>query len=111
MVATTGISDRYRIKTKQLDMPPRLLLGPGPANVHPRVLAATGIGPVGHLDPTYLALMDEIRDLLRYAWQTENELTIAVAGTGTAAMEATVANSVEPGDKEKHLFEMVIPSL
>ena len=98
MVATTGISDRYRIKTKQLDMPPRLLLGPGPANVHPRVLAATSISPVGHLDPTYLALMDEIRDLLRYAWQTENELTIAVAGTGTAAMEATVANSVEPGD-------------
>ena len=42
--------------------------------------------------------MDEIRDLLRYAWQTENELTIAVAGTGTAAMEATLANAVEPGD-------------
>jgi alanine-glyoxylate transaminase / serine-glyoxylate transaminase / serine-pyruvate transaminase len=104
MVATSGIStvdkisDRYRIKTKQLDMPPRLLLGPGPANVNPRVLAATSISPVGHLDPTYLALMDEIRDLLRYAWQTENELTIAVAGTGTAAMEATLANAVEPGD-------------
>lgn len=104
MVATTKIStvnpinDRYRIQTKQLDMPPRLLLGPGPANVNPRVLAATSISPVGHLDPTYLALMDEIRDLLRYAWQTENELTIAVAGTGTAAMEATIANSVEPGD-------------
>ena len=104
MVATTEtstvnpISDRYRIKTKQLDMPPRLLLGPGPANVNPRVLAATSVSPVGHLDPTYLALMDEIRDLLRYAWQTENELTIAVAGTGTAAMEATIANAVEPGD-------------
>ena len=104
MVATTGtntvnhISDRYRIKTKQLDMPPRLLLGPGPANVNPRVLAATSVSPVGHLDPTYLALMDEIGDLLRYAWQTENELTISVAGTGTAAMEATLANTVEPED-------------
>ncbi len=98
MVVTTGISDRYRLKTKQLDMPPRLLLGPGPANVNPRVLAAMGISPVGHLDPTYLALMDEIKDLLRYTWQTENELTISVAGTGTAAMEATLANVVEPED-------------
>ncbi len=98
MVVTTGISDRYRLQTKQLDMPPRLLLGPGPANVNPRVLAAMGISPVGHLDPTYLALMDEIKDLLRYTWQTENELTISVAGTGTAAMEATLANVVEPED-------------
>jgi alanine-glyoxylate transaminase / serine-glyoxylate transaminase / serine-pyruvate transaminase len=98
MVTTTGISDRYRITTKQLDMPPRLLLGPGPANVNPRVLSAMSISPVGHLDPTYLSLMDEIRDLLRYAWQTENELTISVSGTGTAAMEATLANVVEPED-------------
>ncbi|GAB4546267.1 MAG: alanine--glyoxylate aminotransferase family protein [Pleurocapsa sp.] len=98
MVATTAISDRYRLKTSQLDMPPRLLLGPGPANVHPRVLAAMGIPPVGHLDPTFLHIMDETKDLLRYAWQTENELTIAVSGTGSAAMEATLANTVEPGD-------------
>lgn len=98
MVVTTGISDRYRRKTSQLDMPPRLLLGPGPANVNPRVLAAMSMSPVGHLDPSFLALMDEIRDLLRYAWQTENELTIAVSGTGSAAMEATLANVVEPED-------------
>ncbi len=98
MVVTTGISDRYRLKTSQLDMPPRLLLGPGPANVHPRVLAAMSMSPVGHLDPSFLALMDEIRDLLRYAWQTENEMTIAVSGTGSAAMEATLANVVEPED-------------
>lgn len=98
MVATIGISDRFRLQTAQLDMPPRLLLGPGPANVHPRVLAAMGMAPVGHLDPTFLALMDETRDLLRYAWQTENDLTIAVSGTGSAAMEATLANTVEPGD-------------
>ena len=98
MVATIGISDRFRLKAAQLDMPPRLLLGPGPANVHPRVLAAMSMAPVGHLDPTFLALMDETKDLLRYAWQTENELTIAVSGAGSAAMEATLANTVEPGD-------------
>jgi alanine-glyoxylate transaminase/serine-glyoxylate transaminase/serine-pyruvate transaminase len=56
------------------------------------------IPPVGHLDPTFLALMNETKDLLRYAWQTDNELTIAVSGTGSAAMEATLANVVEPGD-------------
>jgi len=98
MVVTTDISDRYRLKTAQLNMPPRLLLGPGPANVNPRVLGAMSMAPVGHLDPTFLTVMDEIRDLLRYAWQTENELTIAVSGTGSAAMEATLANGVEPGD-------------
>ena len=98
MVAPLPISDRYRIKTTQLDLPPRVLLGPGPANVHPRVLSALSIPPVGHLDPTFLALMDEVKDLLRYAWQTDNELTIAVSGTGSAAMEATLANVVEPED-------------
>jgi alanine-glyoxylate transaminase / serine-glyoxylate transaminase / serine-pyruvate transaminase len=98
MSTNTGVSDRYRRQTAQLNLPPRLLLGPGPANVHPRVLGAIGMATVGHLDPTFLALMDETRDLLRYAWQTENELTIAVSGTGSAAMEATLANTVEPGD-------------
>ena len=98
MTSTLCVSDRYRLAARQLDMPPRLLLGPGPANVHPRVLAAMSTPPVGHLDPTFLALMDELRDLLRYTWQTENELTVAVSGTGSAAMEATLANVVEPGD-------------
>lgn len=97
-MTTIPISDRFRTKTPQLDMPPRILLGPGPANVDPRVLSAISVPPVGHLDPTYLKVMDEIRDLLRYAWQTENEMTLAVAGTGTAAMEATIANVVEPDD-------------
>lgn len=98
MVAPLPVSDRYRLEIAQLDLPPRLLLGPGPANVNPRVLSALSIPPVGHLDPSYLALMDEIQDLLRYAWQTDNELTIAVSGTGSAAMEATLANVVEPED-------------
>ena len=55
--------------------------------------------PIGHLDPAYLQMMDEVQTLLRYTWQTENELTYAVAGTGSAAMEATLANVVEPGDR------------
>ena len=98
MTSTLPISDRYLRQTAQLDLPPRLLLGPGPANVHPRVLAAMSTPPVGHLDPSFLALMDELQDLLRYTWQTENKLTVAVSGTGSAAMEATLANVVEPGD-------------
>jgi alanine-glyoxylate transaminase/serine-glyoxylate transaminase/serine-pyruvate transaminase len=98
MTSTISKSDRFRRQTAQLDLPPRLLLGPGPANVHPRVLTALSTPPVGHLDPTFLAVMDEIQDLLRYAWQTDNELTIAVSGTGSAAMEATLANVVEPED-------------
>lgn len=81
-----------------LQMPDRLLLGPGPSNAHPAVLQAMSTPPVGHLDPTFLALMDEIQSLLRYVWQTENPMTIAVSGTGTAAMEATIANSVQSGE-------------
>jgi alanine-glyoxylate transaminase / serine-glyoxylate transaminase / serine-pyruvate transaminase len=81
-----------------LDVPSRLLMGPGPCNAHPTVLAAMSTTPLGHLDPAFLQIMDEIQSLLRYVWQTDNPHTIAVSGTGTAAMEATVANSVEPGD-------------
>jgi alanine-glyoxylate transaminase / serine-glyoxylate transaminase / serine-pyruvate transaminase len=81
-----------------LSLPERLLLGPGPSNAHPVVLQAMSTSPIGHLDPSFLALMDEIQALLRYVWQTQNPLTIAVSGTGTAAMEATIANAVEPGD-------------
>jgi alanine-glyoxylate transaminase/serine-glyoxylate transaminase/serine-pyruvate transaminase len=55
--------------------------------------------PIGHLDPDYLVMMDEVQELLRYTWQTDNELTYAVAGTGSAAMEATLANAIEPGDR------------
>lgn len=83
----------------QLAVPPRLLLGPGPSNVPPRVLSAMGLPLVGHLDPYFLSLMDEIQSLLRYVWQTQNPLTLAVSGTGSAAMEATLANVVEPGDR------------
>jgi alanine-glyoxylate transaminase/serine-glyoxylate transaminase/serine-pyruvate transaminase len=92
------IDDTHRIDTGPLDMPPRLLLGPGPSNADPRVLEAIGTPQVGHLDPTFIDLMGEVQELLRYAWQTDHQLTIPVSGTGSAAMEATLANTVEPGD-------------
>jgi alanine-glyoxylate transaminase/serine-glyoxylate transaminase/serine-pyruvate transaminase len=81
-----------------LEMPTRLLLGPGPSTVHPRVLAALSAPVIGHLDPYFLEVMDRIQNLLRYAFQTDNHLTIPVSGTGSAAMEAAVANAIEPGD-------------
>jgi alanine-glyoxylate transaminase / serine-glyoxylate transaminase / serine-pyruvate transaminase len=98
MIPTVSINDSQRLQIAPLEVPSRLLLGPGPSNAHPAVLQAMNTSPVGHLDPAFLSLMDEIQSLLRYAWQTENPLTIAVSGTGTAAMEATIANVTEPGD-------------
>ncbi|MBD2179916.1 alanine--glyoxylate aminotransferase family protein [Planktothrix sp. FACHB-1355] len=98
MTLTVSINNDRRLQLAPLQIPTRLLLGPGPSNAHPAVLQAMNTPPVGHLDPAFLALMDEIQTLLRYVWQTENSHTIAVSGTGTAAMEATIANSVEPGD-------------
>ena len=79
-------------------MSPRTLLGPGPSMVHPRVLAAMSAPLIGHLDPEFLALMDRTQDLLRYVFETDNRLTIPMSGTGSASMEASIANTVEPGD-------------
>lgn len=81
-----------------LDIRPRCLLGPGPSNVHPRVLAALSYPLIGHLDPQFIELMNEVQDNLRYVFQTENQLTIPVSGTGSAAMEASLCNFIEPGD-------------
>lgn len=98
MTQVKAIDDSQKLALTTLAMPERLLLGPGPSNAHPDVLQAMSKSPVGHLDPAFLGLMDEIQVLLRYTWQTENQLTIAVSGTGTAAMEATIANAVELND-------------
>jgi alanine-glyoxylate transaminase/serine-glyoxylate transaminase/serine-pyruvate transaminase len=81
-----------------LDTPARTLLGPGPSMVHPRVLGALAHPPLGHLDPQFIALMNEVQDLLRFVFQTRNQVTIPVSGTGSAGMEAAVCNFVEPGD-------------
>jgi alanine-glyoxylate transaminase / serine-glyoxylate transaminase / serine-pyruvate transaminase len=77
----------------------RLLLGPGPSNAHPRVLAALSAPTIGHLDPAFIALMDEVRDLLRYAMQTRNRVTLPLPAPGSGGMEACIANLVEPGDR------------
>ena len=82
----------------EFNPPNRLLCGPGPGNAHPRVLAKMGLPQVGHLDPYFLELMEEIKALLRYTFQTKNDFTIPVSGTGSAAMEACVCNMLEPGD-------------
>ncbi len=70
--------------------PDRLLLGPGPANVHPRVLQAAASPLLGHLDPAFLAVMDDVQQGLRYVFQTANQTTLADPGTGSAGMEAAL---------------------
>ncbi|NNF59377.1 MAG: alanine--glyoxylate aminotransferase family protein [Rhodothermaceae bacterium] len=77
--------------------PQRTLMGPGPSDVHPDVLAALSKPTLGHLDPVFVDLMDEVKALLQVAFQTENRLTMPVSGPGTAGMETCVANLVEPG--------------
>ncbi|HET7011494.1 MAG TPA: alanine--glyoxylate aminotransferase family protein [Anaerolineales bacterium] len=81
-----------------LNPSPRLLLGPGPSMLHPRVLRAMATPLVGHLDPDFIKILTDIRNMLRRVFQTENELTLAVSGTGTSAMEAALGNLIEPGD-------------
>ena len=87
------------MSTKALHPTGRLLMGPGPSSVDRRVLEALAKPIVGHLDPQFLALMNEIQDMLRSLYRTENRLTISVSGTGSAGMETTFVNLVEPGDE------------
>ena len=78
--------------------PVRTLMGPGPSDVSPRVLGAMGRPTIGHLDPLFIELMNEIKQLLQYALKTENELTLPISAPGSAGMEAAFANLVSPGD-------------
>lgn len=78
--------------------PRRLLLGPGPSDVPQRILDALARPTIGHLDPAFVGMMEELKDLLRYAFQTRNALTIPISGPGSAGMEACFDNLVEPGD-------------
>jgi len=78
--------------------PRRLLLGPGPSLVHPRVLRALSAPLLGHLDPVFLGVMNEIQSSLRRVFETQHPFTIAVSGTGSAGMEASIVNLIEPGD-------------
>jgi alanine-glyoxylate transaminase/serine-glyoxylate transaminase/serine-pyruvate transaminase len=83
----------------QLNPSPRLLLGPGPSDAHPRVLAAMVTPLLGHLDPQFLEIMSETQEMMRAAYGTKNKLTFPVSATGSAGMETCLVNLIEPGDK------------
>ncbi len=83
---------------RQLNPSPRLLLGPGPSQIAPRVLQACATPLLGYLDPEYVRMMDEVQMLLRQVFETQNEWTFCVPGTGMAGMEAALINVLEPGD-------------
>jgi len=84
---------------KDLNLSTRILLGPGPSMVPPRVLNALATPTVGHLDPEFLSVMAEVKALLRYTFQTENAVTFPISGTGSAGMEAALCNFIEAGDR------------
>ena len=79
--------------------PHRILMGPGPSDVYPQVLQALSRPTIGHLDPLFIAMMDELKQLLKYAFQTENEFTIAVSAPGSAGMEACFVNLIEANEQ------------
>ena len=85
-------------KNGSQQIPERLLMGPGPSNIHPRVVAAMSQPILGYLDPVFLDLMDETMKMLRGAFGTQNRLTFPISATGSAGMEATLCNLIEPGD-------------
>jgi alanine-glyoxylate transaminase/serine-glyoxylate transaminase/serine-pyruvate transaminase len=85
-------------ETDQLAVPSRILMGPGPSMISPRVRQAMAAPALGYMDPDFLDVLDDIQELLRYTFQTDNEWTLATSGTGTAAMETAIGNLVEPGD-------------
>lgn len=85
--------------SKEINIPNRILMGPGPSDVHPRVLKAMATPLVGHLDPEFLKIMDELKALLKWVFQTENDLTFPVSGTGSAGMETVLVNLIERDDE------------
>lgn len=84
---------------KSFHPPQRTLMGPGPSDVNPRILEALGRPTIGHLDPLFVEMMEEVKGLLQYAFQTRNELTMPVSAPGSAGMESCFVNLIEPGDK------------
>ena len=79
--------------------PQRTLMGPGPTEIHPRVLTTMSQPAIGYLDPEFVEMMEELKSLLRYAYQTKNQLTFPVSGPGSVGMEYCFVNLVAPGDK------------
>lgn len=86
------------MKITSFNPPVRTLMGPGPSNVHPRVAAAMARPCIGHLDPAFVGMMDEVKSMLQYAFQTKNQLTLPISAPGSAGMEAAFQNLLEPGD-------------
>ncbi len=92
--------DFYPAKKISTFYPPqRTLMGPGPSDTHPRVLSAMARPTLGHLDPVFTDMMEEMKSLLRYSFQTANLLTFPVSGPGSVGMEMCFVNMVNPGDK------------
>ena len=83
---------------KELQPPQKVLLGPGPSSVHPRVLQALALPVMGHLDPAFFQVMDDVCEMLRQVFHTKNVMTVPISSTGTGAMETACANIIEPGD-------------
>jgi alanine-glyoxylate transaminase/serine-glyoxylate transaminase/serine-pyruvate transaminase len=86
-------------KVRPIEPPSRVLLGPGPSTVPPSVLRAMAAPTIGHLDPRFLQITDQVCELLRQVFETENKLTLPISGTGSAGMEAVLVNLIEPGDR------------
>jgi len=98
----SGRFQHKKVKVMTIDsfVPPlRTLMGPGPSDVHPRILEAMAKPTIGHLDPAFVTMMEELKEMLQYAFQTKNKLTIPVSAPGSAGMETCFVNLVEPGDK------------
>jgi Serine-pyruvate aminotransferase/archaeal aspartate aminotransferase len=87
------------MKYNSFQTPERRLLGAGPTNLYPEISKSLTKPEVGHLDPKFVEMMDEVKSMLRYLFQTKNEFTIAISAPGSAGMEASFVNLVEPGDK------------
>ena len=85
-------------ESKMPTVPPRILLGPGPSDVHPRVLQAMMSHMIGYLDPDFMLIMDEVSELLKKVFQTEESITMALSATGSAGMEAGLTSLLEPDD-------------
>ena len=87
------------MKINPFDPPMRVLMGPGPSDVHPRILEAMARPTIGHLDPEFIRMMEEIKSLVQYAFQTRNHMSMVVSGPGSVGMETCFVNLVEPDDK------------
>ena len=98
-MTTNAQTTRDPKQFEKFEPPKRVLLGPGPSPVDDRILAALSAPVLGHLDPLFLRCMDDIQEMLRYVFETDNRVTVPISATGSAGMEAALVNIIEPGDE------------